>query len=167
MISVTWSMERKPFCAFVERIIISVWLTVCLREFCSYMQTESYLITWNFRGGALKHHQDRSNPWSRKDFVGRWRTSFAQFLWELLPRELCSGWAGGTGTRPGIGNADSDLLQLSVEDSPGFLRLGVCWLGHQELGNVFSGLTGLTWDMEMSALRFGNSSALFIRGKPS
>lgn len=44
----------------------------------------------------------------------------------------------GAGARPGTGNADSDLLQLSVEDSPGFLALGVCWLGHQALGGVFS-----------------------------
>lgn len=89
MISLTWSTEEKLFCAFVESIIISVWLTVCLVEFCSYTQTESYLITWDFREGALKYHQERSDclgAW--RILLGRCRTSFSKLLWEVTRRDI-------------------------------------------------------------------------------
>lgn len=89
MISLTWSTEEKLFCAFVESIIISVWLTVCLVEFCSYTQTESYLITRDFREGALKYHQERSDclgAW--RILLGRHRTSFSKLLWEVTRRDI-------------------------------------------------------------------------------
>lgn len=102
MISVTWSTERKPFCAFVGSIIISVCLSVCLVEFCSYTETESYPVTWDFREVALKRHQKGS--WSvENDFSGEVQDFICKTgRKETVMRNFALAGVGCAGTRPRI-----------------------------------------------------------------
>lgn len=131
MISVTWSMERKPFCAFGGSIIRSVCLLVCLVEFCSYTQTESYLITWDFREVALKQAGSRS---VETDFSGE----VQDFICKTVGKETVMGnfaLAGVScaGTRPRISLLWHWLLWIYCritcgEDVLGW-ALGVSWHG--------------------------------------
>lgn len=133
MISLTWSTEEKLFCAFVESIIISVWLTVCLVEFCSYTQTESYLITRDFREGALKYHQERSDclgAW--RILLGRCRTSFSKLLWEVTQREILQ-WLEQAAQ-------EQDLKLVLVRLSSGSTAESLRW--ENGVGFIPSGLRG-------------------------
>lgn len=80
MILVTWSTERKPFSAFVQSIMISVWLTVSL----SFLLTPrlSFLITCDFRADALNTLREDLGV-RRRIFLGRCRTLSAKPLQEM------------------------------------------------------------------------------------
>lgn len=93
-------MERKPCCAFGGSIIRNVCLLVCLVEFCSYAQTESYLTTWDFREVALKQAGSRS---AETDFSGE----VQDFICKTVGKETVMGnfalaGVGCAGTRPRI-----------------------------------------------------------------
>lgn len=143
MISVTRSTERRPFCAVVESIIISVWLTACLVEFCPYTQTESYLITWSFREGALKRHRERSNCLgARRILLGRCGTWFAKLRWEILQWETLLWLEQAAQRTPKTCTCHTDLWVycrvVCGENAVGFVPLGL-------QGTSCSGVLWLCW----------------------
>lgn len=135
MTSVTWRMEKKPFCAWAE--FDNECLAGSLSRGVLLSQQTTLPHYWALPRRFFKHQQGRSRPWGRKGLWGdgepRWHGSVRALL----------GWRLGAGA----GTAGTAALPGGLSRVP---PLGTCCLGHQALGDTFCGLAGLARGVGMA-----------------